>query len=131
MSKTTRVQIFRDHNVVRAAELAIKHKLYVAGWNLSMIYGAMRVGRVHPSDCIALTFVDDVPVASAVYRGGRGDINTFCRKALRRRGYATQAVAALKAALPDDTVFTIHQGAKHSGAFYAALAARTQIALRY
>lgn len=96
-----------------------------------MIYSAMRDGQFHPSDCIAMTFVDDVPVASAVYRGGRSDINTFCRKALRRQGYATQAVAALKAALPDDTVFTFRQGSKHSGAFYAAVAARTQIALRY
>ena len=114
-----------------AADLAIKHRLYVAGWNLSMIYGAIRAGRVGARDCIALTFVDDVPVASAVYRAGRGDINTFCRKALRRRGYATQAAAALKAALPDDTVFTYHQGAKHSDAFYAALATKTQIRLRY
>ena len=131
MSKTTHVQVFRDHHVMYAAELAVKHRLYVAGWDLSMIYGAMREGRVHPRDCIALTFVDDVPVASAVYRAGRGDINTFCRKALRRRGYATQAVAALKTALPDVAVFTIHQGAKHSVDFYTALTAKTHIRLRY
>lgn len=104
MQDDVTVSLFTDDTLAQGADIALKHRLYVSGWSLSHILKAIRepsssYSYSHGTSAIAIVAVGGTPVAVAVYR--RGDINTFCRKSMRRRGYGSLAVAKIKETVKD------------------------------
>ena len=122
MTDSVLVTVFKDTTLTVGAQLALDHRLYVSGWCLSHIYTAMRAGKTTYGDCIALVIVDNTPVASAAYQKTIGTVNTFCRKAYRRRGYATMAVTAVRDSLIPGSSMGAGEGAVGSRDFYAKMA---------
>ena len=113
------VSLFTDDTLAQGADIALKHRLYVSGWSLSHILKAIRgpsssYSYSHGTGAIAIVAVGGTPVAVAVYR--RGDINTFCRKSMRRRGYGSLAVAKIKETVKDKVRY--FPGIEGSGSFY-------------
>jgi hypothetical protein len=77
----------------QAADLALKHRLFVSGWQLSH---ELKKARDHPDwfDGISMKFVGGVPVALVIVR--RTGIMAFCKKSERRKGYASECVQAIR-----------------------------------
>ena len=99
MQDNVTVSLFTDDTLAQGADIALKHRLYVSGWSLSHILKAIRepsssYSSLYSTSAIAIVAVRGTPVAVAVYR--RGEINTFCRKSMRRSGYGTLAVTKIK-----------------------------------
>ena len=79
------------------ADLALKHRLYVSGWQLS---GVLKEIRENPEgSCLGISIVikDGVPVSVATLPTTTDSniINCFTRKKLRKSGYGRMAVGAL------------------------------------
>ena len=104
MQDDVSVSLFTDDTLAQGADIALKHRLYVSGWSLSHILKAIRepsssYSSLPSTSAIAIVAVRGTPVAVAVYR--RGDINTFCRKSMRRRGYGSLAVTKITETVKD------------------------------
>lgn len=91
-------KVYRDLEMREAAELAMKHRLYVATgvWYLGGLF--YRIAKCSLSSWssvkgIALAFDGDKPVAVAVFEYGQ--VMAFCKDKYRRKGYASAAVKAL------------------------------------
>jgi hypothetical protein len=89
-----RTQVYQSQTLRAGADLALRHRLYVSGWQLSQVLQSFRT-RQNTTDRLALGFCDDRPVAVAIYRDGT--IQAFCRKSQRRQGYGGACVRALRA----------------------------------
>jgi hypothetical protein len=85
------VKVYRDVDAAIGADIALKARLYVSGWSLSETFKSIREGSDF-SD-IAVGFLDNEPVCVTVV--GSDDSAAFCRKALRRKGYATRCLQRL------------------------------------
>lgn len=72
-----------------AADLALKHRLYVSGWCLS---GALQRIRAGNGEAVIVQ-VNNKYVAVAAYEDGV--LQVFTRKSERRKGYGTLAVKTL------------------------------------
>ena len=104
MQDDVTVSLFTDDTLAQGADIALKHRLYVSGWSLSHILKAIREqpsshSYSHCTSVITIVAVSGTPVAVAVYR--RGEINTFCRKSMRRCGYGSLAVTKIKETVKD------------------------------
>ena len=104
MQDDVTVSLFTDDTLAQGADIALKHRLYVSGWSLSHILKAIREpssshSSLYSTSAIAIVTVGGTPVAVAVYR--RGEINTFCRKSMRRRGYGSLAVTKITETVKD------------------------------
>ena len=113
------VSLFTDDTLAQGADIALKHRLYVSGWSLSHILKAIRdpsssYSSLYSTSAIAIVAVKGTPVAVAVYR--RDEINTFCRKSMRRCGYGSLAVTKIKETVKDKIRY--FPGIKGSGSFY-------------
>ena len=72
------------------ASLALKHRLYVSGWELSR---DLICARKWPDEYdIKLEYVKGVPVAVALLTKQDGFISLFVRKAYRRKGIGKKLV---------------------------------------
>jgi hypothetical protein len=89
-----RTQMFQSLTLAQGAALALKHRLYVSGWQLSYILQILKTSQ-NSQNRIVIGFLDDVPVAVAVLN--HNNICAFCRKQHRRNGYAGACVRALRA----------------------------------
>jgi hypothetical protein len=91
-----KVKVFPGELVKQGADIALKSRLYVSGWDLSDRLKQLRKGTLKGT--VALTYEDDKPVAVAVaydtFQGRLIALQAFCRKSERRRGYGTIAVDA-------------------------------------
>ena len=91
-----KVKVFPGELAGAGADIALKSRLYVSGWGLSIRLKQLREGELKGT--VALTYEDDKPVAVAVafdtYQGRLIELQAFCRKAERRKGYGTIAVDA-------------------------------------
>ena len=108
MQDDVTVSLFTDDTLAQGADIALKHRLYVSGWSLSHILKAIRdpsssYSSLYSTSAIAIVAVKGTPVAVAVYR--RDEINTFCRKSMRRRGYGSLAVTKIKETVKDKIRF--------------------------
>lgn len=93
-----KVKVFPGELVRHGADIALKNRLYVSGWDLSGKLKQLRTGEL--TGTVALTYADDKPVAVAVafdkLNGRLIELQAFCRKAERRKGYGTLAVDAAR-----------------------------------
>lgn len=74
-----------------AAALALKHKLYVAGWEMSRYL--QRTKRTGEHDVKVVADEGGVPVSVCV--NVRGHVMCFTRKSQRREGYGSLALKAV------------------------------------
>jgi hypothetical protein len=57
----------KDYSLTELAKLAIKNRLYVAGWSLRSVYSHILNNSIHPKSQMAIICLDDVPVAVGIY----------------------------------------------------------------
>jgi hypothetical protein len=85
---------YRMMAIDKAADIALKNRLYVSGWCLS---GDLKHYRENASSYedrlkIVLAYDDDKPVGVVVSDERYGDVQAFVRKSYRRRGIASGAI---------------------------------------
>lgn len=72
------------------ASLALKHKLYVSGWELSH---QLKSARKYPEEYeIKLEYVDGTPVGVCLLYKCDGEISIFVKKAFRLQGIGRKLV---------------------------------------
>lgn len=91
------IKVYQSLTLPQGAELALRHRLYIAGWALSQTLHYFKISK-DSHDRMALAFCDHVPVAVAVLRDG--GVQAFCRKSQRRQGHAGACVRALRTRMP-------------------------------
>lgn len=92
-----KIKLYNGRNSAEGAELALKHHLYVHGWCLFLELRLMMAAE-NPNGCIALCFVDDIPVAIAVITS-YNQVMAFCKEEHRRKGYCTALVQRVDEAI--------------------------------
>lgn len=85
--------MYQSLTLAQGAKIALQHRLYVSGWQLSHTLQSLKTSQ-NTQNRIVIGFLDDVPVAVAVL--DYGTIHAFCRKQHRRNGYAGACVRALR-----------------------------------
>lgn len=92
MKKT--VVLYEGETLKLGAKIAVKHKLYVSGWDLSYRFKDIIRSKTPRKDIkLSLVYIDDTPVAVA-YSSIRS-AQAFCRKSERKKGYGSDAVKAI------------------------------------
>lgn len=105
------IRIYRDSDLPTGAAIAIKARLYVAGWCLKDELTGY-YSRQSAKGEMAIAFIDDVPVCIVAHN--TQSVQAFCRKVLRGRGYASQCLDLLNKAK-----ISAREGAKGSRSFWA------------
>jgi hypothetical protein len=77
---------YSDDDAKLGADIALKNRLYVSGWELSKFLQKVRGGVVDADVLIA--FNDDTPVSVVVVEKRRLYAQAFTRKSMRKRGIA-------------------------------------------
>jgi hypothetical protein len=87
------IRKYTGKTLAEGARIAISGRLWVPGWCL--------LDKLHDdarsptrSGATAIAFLDDVPVAIATH--DTSTMMAFCRKAVRKNGYARQCVDAIR-----------------------------------
>lgn len=114
--------MYKGEDSKKAADIALKNRLYVSGWDLSQRLKAIRSGK-EPYD-VALAFDGETPVGVTIIgansfvqnSGGRQHIQVFVRKKMRRHGIGSSLVAMAKEEAKVD--FWAYTGAACSPAFW-------------
>lgn len=92
------IKLYSNETLVEGINLALKHRLYISGWCLSvcLVWARKEANRLGHKDyfSLALYFKDDVPIALC-FRQGRG-LQAFCKKSERKKGYAAKCVQHIK-----------------------------------
>lgn len=107
---------YKDSVARQLADLALKNKLYVSGWMLSEMLLDIRTKPDADGYGISVVLKDKIPVSVAIARDNE-TISAFTRKALRRNGFGTKAVMALKEVVPGVSGHT--QGIDGSTEFFS------------
>lgn len=126
-----------NYEVSRRAEIAIKHRLYLPGWQMKQhLLKALENPELY---YIELSYIDNIPVGVMLGRhslynkcvGGKPPearyrrptrckvvgLQSFVRKAYRRQGHATAMVQRIKA-YSDNQRFAACEGIEGSGEFW-------------
>lgn len=88
-----------DIGLMSNAALCIKHKLYVAGWNLSEDLTFIKNGIRLADKCLAIAKDGETPIG--VCLKDRGFIQVFVRKSYRYQGIGSTLIERIKAT-PDE-----------------------------
>lgn len=97
------------------ADIALKNRLYVSGWELS---SSLKHAREYPDSYIVLLeWSDDLPVGVVLYCVGSREMQFFVKKAYRRKGIGTKLFKKLKDRIPH-TEFRYDLGITGSGYFF-------------
>ncbi len=99
--------------VSKGCDIALKNRLYVSGWALSSHLKSLRKGRKQGE--LSIVFSEETPVAVALLSGK--DIQVFCKKSERRKGYGTMAITALLENYSKEHLF-INDGIEGSYRFF-------------
>lgn len=100
------------------ADLALKNRLYVSGWELS---SSLKHARSSPDAYMVLIeWRDDIPVGVILYTKGNRVIQFFVKKSYRRQGIGTKLFAKLKEILPP-TDFRYDLGIDGSRKFFSSI----------
>lgn len=57
----------KDYSLTELANLAIKNRLYVAGWSLRSVYSHILNNNIHHKTQMVVVCLDDIPVAVGIY----------------------------------------------------------------
>jgi GNAT superfamily N-acetyltransferase len=99
-----------------AADIALKHRLYVSGWCFSSWFKTYKKEPEKARSRVRtlLAYEDDTPAGVLVHNKEHNCISVFVRKSMRRRGIGTKLVA--QAQPSSGWVHTY--GAKHTHVFW-------------
>lgn len=89
------VRTYKGSDLKIGAKLALKHRLFVSGWNINTDLHFILKNNDEDNDQfrIALVFKDDNPVCIALLEGSK--LQVFCRKSERFKGYGTKAAYSI------------------------------------
>jgi len=87
------VKVYKGRTLAEGAQIAISGRLWVPGWCLLPTLYSFVKGKTIDRK-VAIGFLDDVPVAVTIVDGTT--VMAFCRKAVRRNGYASRCLSAIK-----------------------------------
>ncbi len=88
-----KTRVYSNGQAHVGADIALKARLYVSGWNLSDQLKETRSAKLK-EDKIAITYVDNVPVS--VVSLHRRTLMAFTRKSERQKGYGIRSFSAMK-----------------------------------
>jgi GNAT superfamily N-acetyltransferase len=89
------IHIYLPDSTHRAADIALKNRLYVSGWQLSYILKDIRSGHQHQiGSKVAIYYEDKEPVGVAVITK-YCSVQVFVRQSERRKGIGSALVKAL------------------------------------
>jgi hypothetical protein len=88
------IKLYTGENLRDGANIALRARLYVSGWELSSVLQFCRQTLRPDQYFIAIKFINGEPVALA-YHTLFGDMQAFCKKSERRNGYASACVKAI------------------------------------
>lgn len=77
-----------------AADIALKNKLFVSGWQLSRTLADVR--KWNYCDRIILAYEDNIPVGVAVRNANNNCVQVFVKKAYRLKGIGSKLVKAIQ-----------------------------------
>lgn len=89
-----KVKVFSKDKAPEGAGIALKHRLYVSGWNLSGELVSIRNSNDNGKHKVSIVYKDDEPVAVAILNNR--EVQAFVRKSERKQGFGTMAVKGLK-----------------------------------
>lgn len=95
--KMITTKLYKGTDAIEGANLALKWRLFVSGWQLSYVFKNIRERGFSQGKFLALVFLNDMPVSVAVavpFNHGY-ELQTFTKKEYRLRGYASKAIEAL------------------------------------
>ena len=88
------IVIKKIHNVEKAADLALKNRLFVPGWQLGEI-----LRNINRLKCeIALAFENETPIGIClkIYYEPENQLHVFVRKRCRKQGIGRRLISLLK-----------------------------------
>lgn len=96
-----KIEIYKGRTLFKGADVGLKSRLYVSGWQLSYELKDIREGyhnSVNSVIAIAMKDGEAVALALGLSREStpRVELQAFCRKAERRHGFGSACVAAVK-----------------------------------
>lgn len=96
-----KVKIFDKAKAADGADIALRNKLFVSGWELSKTLATIREQAVRrPTEyTVAMSYKGKVPVAVAIREGTF--MQAFCRRSERRNGHASACARAIRAHHPE------------------------------
>lgn len=92
------IKTFKKNALAKGAKIALKHRLYVSGWQLSgNLVKLVKNPEKYLCYEIAICFKDEIPVAiclyvKSTYTWSSGNLQCFCKKTERRNGYASKCI---------------------------------------
>lgn len=87
-----KIKVYRGGSLSEGADLCLKARLFVPGWDLNPTLAKMR-DHGDSKSRIAVLFENQQPVALCLFNGDM--LMAFCRKDRRRRGYGSRCFDAL------------------------------------
>jgi hypothetical protein len=96
-----KVKVFDKAKAAEGADIALKNKLFVSGWELSKTLTEIRekAARNLKEYTVALSYKDGIPVAVVIREGTF--MQAFCRRSERRKGHASACARAIRQRHPD------------------------------
>jgi hypothetical protein len=86
--------LYTGSGFTAGAALCIRRRLFIAGWDLLPTLQRL---KMNPRESrLAVGFIDQTPVALALFEKADRMVMAFCRKDARRNGYGSACVQALK-----------------------------------
>ena len=81
--------------IISSAAIAIKYRLYVAGWVMRTIYMDWVEGdRIYPNDRISLAYDNHIPVGACTYCEVGDEVMIYVKPRYRRKGIGSYLVNA-------------------------------------
>jgi hypothetical protein len=111
---TINVIIYSGNQAKIGADIALKNKLYVAGW---MLTG--RLQRIRRSETtaavISIAYENDTPIAIALFSGT--EMQVFCRASKRRQGIGSLCIDHIRSHIGETDVL-VYRGVDGAEQFW-------------
>lgn len=120
------VKVFKGDSLIEGASLVLKNRLYVSGWNLSGALKDIKQGKFYYDKslyALYVKFIAGVPVAVCLatpysHNKVEFEINVFCKKTHRRKGFASECLALCKKDKGRDALWHFGPGIDGSHVFW-------------
>jgi len=115
-----KVKLYEGADAVEGADIALKARLYINGWQLykDLMYIRESAKRFPNNFSVAISFNGEIAVAVAVRRSVF--LQAFCRAAERRNGHASACISKIRKhhSAMDTTLYACN-GIEGSGSFWS------------
>lgn len=113
------IKIFQNDTLIEGIDLVLKNRLFISGWNLSKALKFAKKDFRHSAveTALSVLFINGKPIALC-YRFGV-ELQCFCKKSERRKGYASKCIKEIKKLFPE-TEFNGCYGIEGSHSFWGS-----------